>query len=45
MGKKEGYMWLEENFGIRHFSELDHKKDVDKLQRIYDALIIKTILD
>lgn len=43
--KKEGYRWLHETFKVKHFSELDPKKDVVLLRQIYDALFTKEILN
>lgn len=36
--KSRGYKWLYDNYKVRHFSELDVKKDRVKLQEIYNEL-------
>ena len=37
-GKGVGRQWLKKNFGINHFSQLDHKTDLNKIIDIYDKL-------
>lgn len=44
-GKKEGYMWLEENFNLKHFADLKHPDDMKKLEEIYDTLKVREILE
>lgn len=44
-GKKEGYIWLDENFNIKHFAELNHLEDMEKLEEIYDKLKVREILE
>lgn len=43
--KKDGYKWLKDNFGINHFSSLNHKTDENLLRDIYQALYIKSIIE
>jgi hypothetical protein len=45
--KGKGYVWLQENFGVNHFSDLrmSHKSDQIKLKDIYDKLLVKSITE
>jgi hypothetical protein len=42
--RKEGYKWLKTSFGVEHFSQLDPKKDKEKLREIYDELFKLSVL-
>lgn len=39
--RDDAYLWLRTTFDIRHFSELKHKEDLDKLIEIHRALYVK----
>lgn len=40
LSKAEGYKWLRDTFSVYHFSELDRRKDADKLREIYNKLYV-----
>jgi hypothetical protein len=40
--KRDAYMWLKKEFGVEHFSDLSHKKDMDKIRMIYEKLYVKS---